>query len=205
MLKRFITVFFCLFATFVTAAQVDMSNPNTVMHSVSSATLKRLTHDKAKLAADPNYINEIIKQELIPYFDYKYAAYKVLGSNLKKTTKAQRDEFVAVFKNHLIGAYGHVLSQFAKQKIAIKDTNDYKKQKTVKISVVLTDPNKKVTNLVFKFRKNDKTGQWKVFDVIAEGVSLLSTNQSEIGDLISKKGVNGVIKLLKEKNKKESL
>lgn len=205
MLKKLIALFFCLFVTFVSAAQVDMSNPNNVMHSVSSATLKRLSEDKAKLSANPNYMNVIIKQELIPYFDYKYAAYKVLGPSLRKSTKAQRNEFVDVFKNHLISSYGHVLFQFSDQKITIRDINDYKKQKTVKISVVLTDSHKKTTNLVFKFRKNDKTGQWKVFDVIAEGISLLSTNQSEIGDIISKKGINGVIKLLKEKNKKESL
>ncbi|MCK5818812.1 MAG: ABC transporter substrate-binding protein [Psychromonas sp.] len=201
MLKKFITLFFCFLATFVNAVQVDMSNPNTVMHGVSSATLKRLEQEKAKLSAHPDYINDIVREELIPYFDYKYAAYKVLGSNLKGTTKAQRDEFVEVFKNHLIVAYGHVLSQFSNQKISIKDNNDYHGKKTVKISVTLTNQNKKITNLVFKFRKNNKTGKWKVFDVIAEGVSLLSTNQSEIGNIISKSSVNYVIKLLKKKNK----
>lgn len=202
MLKKFIVLFFCFFATFLSAEQVDMSNPNTVMHSVSSATLKRLDRDKAKLAAQPAYINDVVREELIPYFDYKYAAYKVLGSNLKKTSKAQRDEFVEVFKNHLIIAYGHVLSQFSSQKITIKDNNDYHGRKTVKIAVTLTNnKNKKITNLVFKFRKNSKTGKWKVFDVIAEGVSLLSTNQSEIGNVISKNSVDYVINLLKKKNK----
>ncbi|HIP76007.1 MAG TPA: ABC transporter substrate-binding protein, partial [Psychromonas hadalis] len=42
--------------------------------------------------------------------------------------------------------------------------------------------------------------EWKVFDVIAEGVSMLSTKQSEIGGLIDKKGIDEVIKMLNEKN-----
>lgn len=200
MLKMIFTGFFLLFSTLSHAVEVDMQNPNSVLHAVSQNTLTRLTNEKAALVEKPAYIKTIVEEELIPYFDYKYAAYKVMGKHLKSTSKQQRTEFVEVFKIHLINAYGHILYEFENQTLKIKDNNNYKGKKTVSIQVRLYDENKKLTNLTFKFRKNKKTEEWKAFDVVAEGISLLSTKQSEIGELINKQGIDAVIDLLKKKN-----
>ena len=106
---KFISLIFSLFfITSVSAKQVDMLNPNTVLHAVSENALSRIAANKEKLKKEPAYIKVIINEELIPYFDYKYAAYKVVGKNLKKTSKAQRSEFVTVFKEYIINVYGHV-------------------------------------------------------------------------------------------------
>ena len=64
----------------------------------------------------------------------------------------------------------------------------------------MRDNNGQVTQLDFKLRKNKKTGEWKVFDVIAEGISMLDTKRSEFSALIQKKGIDEVIKLLLQKN-----
>ena len=57
-----------------------------------------------------------------------------------------------------------------------------------------------LTRLVLKLRKNSKTGEWKAFDMVAEGISMLSAKQSELTPLIRTKGVAGVTELLKEHN-----
>lgn len=41
-------------------------------------------------------------------------------------------------------------------------------------------------------RQNKKTKQWKSFDMVVEGVSLLSSKQAEINSQIAKKGINQV-------------
>ena len=62
------------------------------------------------------------------------------------------------------------------------------------------DKNDKIVQLSFKLRKNQKSGEWKVFDVIAEGISMLNTKQSEISELIQRQGIDHVIDLLEKKN-----
>ncbi len=52
--------------------------------------------------------------------------------------------------------------------------------------------NKPTIDLVFKMRQNKKTGQWKAFDMVVEGISLLSSKQAELGKRISKQGVEQV-------------
>lgn len=207
---RFYSVFFTLFfLSFVNAGNnanhnVDMSDPNKVIHSVSKNTFARLTAEKERLSNEPDYIKVLIEEELIPYFDYKYAAYKVMGTHLKKSSKTQRGEFVAAFKEYLINAYGHILAEFEQQEIQILDNGHFKNKKIVSISVRIRDHNNQLTQIAFKLRKNKKTGQWKVFDVIAEGISMLNTKRSEVNELIQKKGIDHVIELLQQKNREFS-
>lgn len=202
LLSVFMALFFLSFAN--ASDNVDMSNPNQVLHSVSTNTFARLTADKERIKNEPNYIKVLIEEELIPYFDYKYAAYKVMGPHLKKSTKIQRREFVEAFKDYLINAYGHILAEFEQQEIQILDNGHFKDKKIVSISVRIRDQNEQLTQIAFKLRKNKKTGQWKVFDVIAEGISMLSTKRSEVNELIQKEGIDHVIKLLQEKNREFS-
>lgn len=177
-----------------------MSDPNQVIHVVSNNTFARINAERAKLDAQPEYINVIIDEELIPYFDYKYAAYKVMGAHLKKTTKEQRNEFVTVFKDYLSNAYAHILFEYDQQKFEVLDNKNFQDKKIISVPVRIVDKNGKVTQIAFKLRKNKKTAQWKVFDVIAEGISMLKTKQSEFNDVIYKEGIDHVIALLKKKN-----
>jgi phospholipid transport system substrate-binding protein len=193
-------VFFSLIFSFVSATETVDSDPNQVIHSVSVNTFARINAEKSKLETQPSYIKVIIEEELIPYFDYKYAAYKVMGPHLKKTTKAQRVEFVEAFRSYLINAYGHILFEYDQQEIEILDNSHFKGKKIISIPVKIRDENGQVTQISFKLRKNKKTGQWKVFDVIAEGISMLNTKQSELAELLRKNGVDHVIALLRKKN-----
>jgi len=190
-----------LFSSFSSAADVDMTNPNQVIHSVSSQTLDRISAEKARLDKEPKYVQVIVEEELIPYFDYKYAAFLVMGNSIKETTKEQRDEFVDAFKTSLVNTYGHILFEYDNHKLNIIDNPNFADKNIVSIDVQITDDKNNVTKLVFKLRKNKKTNEWKVYDVIAEGISMLSTKQSELGELIRKNGIDNVIELLKEKNK----
>lgn len=185
----------CTFAT-----PIDMSDPNHVIHSVSINTFARISSEKVRLEKQPDYIKVVIEEELLPYFDYKYAAYKVMGKHLKATSKEQRTEFVTAFRDYLVNAYGHILAEYEQQEIEILDNRHFKSKKIVSIAVKIRDRNGQVTQLVFKLRKNKKTLQWKVFDVVAEGISMLNTKKSEFNDLIQKKGINHVIELLEQKN-----
>lgn len=199
-MRYLLITFFSLCSLFAHADEVLMSNPNAVLETASSNTFARINNERAQLNAQPDYIKQVISEELIPYFDYKYAAYKVMGAHLKKTTKAQRSEFVSVFQDYLINAYGHILLEYDQQKLEIVHNNKYKDKKIVSVPVKVIAKDGQVTQIAFKLRKNKKTGEWRVFDVIAEGISMLNTKQSELNDIIHKKGVDHVIELLKNKN-----
>ena len=51
--------------------------------------------------------------------------------------------------------------------------------------------------LDFQWRKNTQTGNWQAYDMIAEGVSMITTKQNEWSDLLRTKGVDGLTAQLK--------
>jgi len=193
-------LFVLLFSTFVSSNSFDKTDPNQVIHFISINTFARIQADADRLHAEPAYIEVVIEEELLPYFDYKYASYKVMGTHLKNTSKEQRTQFVAVFRTYLVHTYGHLLYKYEQQELEIKDNKNFKDKNIVIIAVNVNDKSGQTTKLSFKLRKNKKTGEWKVFDVIAEGISMLNTKQSELNDLLQKKGIDHVIELLEKKN-----
>ncbi|MFT6987016.1 MAG: phospholipid transport system substrate-binding protein [Psychromonas sp.] len=203
-MRTLVSVIMLLLVSATAHASVDMHNPNQVIQSVSINTFARLKADHDRLQREPTYIKTVIEEELIPYFDYKYAAYMVMGNYLQQTSDVQRGEFVDVFKTYLVNAYGHILFEYEQQEVEILDLPDYQDKNIVSISVRIRDANNQLTQLVFKLRKNRKTEEWKVFDVIAEGISMLNTKRSELYELMHKKGIDHVIKLLAEKNREFS-
>lgn len=199
-MRYLLIVITLLFSSVAFSAKIDMTNPNKVIQSVSSNTFARITADQARLKADPDYIQVVIEEELIPYFDYKYAAYKVLGAHLRKTSIEQRNNFVEVFRLYLVNSYSNILFKYDQQEIQIAGNTNFKDANIVTIPVRIQDKNNQTVQLSFKLRKNQKSGEWKVFDVIAEGISMLNTKQSEISELIQRNGIDHVIDLLAKKN-----
>ena len=63
------------------------------------------------------------------------------------------------------------------------------------------EPNKKDIMLTFLLRQDKKTKNWKVFDIIAEGISLLNSKQKEFAPLLKKHGIRGTADIIKNKTK----
>jgi phospholipid transport system substrate-binding protein len=63
------------------------------------------------------------------------------------------------------------------------------------------DPGKPDINIEFKLRRGRDSENWLVFDMVAEGISLLDSKRAEFGNLIRKQGLSSVTQILLEKAK----
>jgi len=185
---------------FSNAVEVDKTNPYVMIEKVADLTFTRFANEQADIQKNPNMLKDIVREELMPYIDYKYAAYKVLGSYLKKTTKAERKAFVPVFRDYLITSYAQVFTLYNKQKVEFEPKkNISSKTKILAVKTTILEPGRNPIDISFKVRKNKKTKQWKAFDMIAEGISLLDSKQSELNGVIRQNGLAHVTNMLKEK------
>lgn len=178
------------------------ADPFALINEALNRTFDRLNQDQQKIHSEPGYLRVVIRDELMPYVDNKFAAYKVIGSNIKETTPAQRDRFTLAFTDYIIATYADALAKYDQQKIKVESPRDLGDDKVVSVNVAVLDPGKPDINVIFKLRQNNKTGEWKAFDMVAEGISLLSSKQSELGGMIRDKGIDAVSQMLEEHNKK---
>lgn len=201
MKKALIKTFFILCVVFLygrvsVAQDIDSTDPYVLIKTLANNTFASIKANKEKMN-DVNVARSIIRTELLPYIDNKYAAYKVIGSNLKDTTEEQRNEFTTAFTEYIIATYADALKKYTDQTIEVQEPQPIE-DKIVSVKVYIKETGKPDLEVIFKMRKNQKTGQWKAYDMVAEGISLLSAKQSELSGLIRDKGIDSVSKTLLE-------
>lgn len=184
------------------AADVDKKDPYQMIKTVADITFKRFANEQSAIRAEPNLLKTIVREELMPYINYQYAAYKVIGSNFKKTNKADRADFVPAFRDYLITSYAQVFTLYNNQKVEFAPAKDFSDQRVVSVETSVMEPGRAPINISFRVRKHKKTGDWKAYDMVAEGISLLDSKQAELSSLIRQKGLAHVTEMLKEKSER---
>ncbi len=184
------------------AIKVDKKDPYAMIETVAKLTFKRFADQSSEIKNDPNILKNIVREELMPYINYKYAAYKVIGSQLKKTSKEERAAFVPVFRDYLISSYAQVFTLYDNQEVQFFPGKKIGDKKILAVNTRVLMPGRDDIDIAFKVRKNRKTNEWKAFDMVAEGVSLLDSKQAELGSIIRQKGLPYVTTLLKKKSQR---
>jgi phospholipid transport system substrate-binding protein len=158
----------------------EQQSPHQVISSVGDKLFTRLSEQQTQGEAKPELIKQIVQQELMPFVDHRYAAFKVLGPYINKTNKEEREQFAAAMKGYLVNMYVSALSQYKNQKVIFEPEGDEAQGKIASIRAKITEPGAPDIVIDFKLRKDKKTQQWKAFDMVVEGISLIHTKQSEI-------------------------
>jgi phospholipid transport system substrate-binding protein len=191
--KLVLTLFSVVLAANVSAAEIDKTQPYQMMKQVSEQAFDRLKSEQPKVQQDPDYLKVIVEEELMPYVNEKYAALKLLGPNLKGAKREDVGQFITSFRAYLVSSYAQVLTQYTDQNIAFGPEPKLDPKKSITgIKVEILDSPRPNIKLEFKLRKDKKTGEWQAFDMIAEGISLLSSKQSEWSGKLRQEGILAV-------------
>ncbi|OBP14109.1 toluene tolerance protein [Rheinheimera sp. SA_1] len=187
-----------------TAAVPTYDDPYKMMEVLADKTFQRIAADQPKIKQNAEVLRTIVSEELVPYIDSRYAAGYVIGQSVKLNTVPKEDfnTFVTAFQNYMVGTYAGVFTQYTNQKVIIEPGQPVDKQrKIITIKTRVIDPGKPDIKIEFKLRRMKDTNTWLVYDMVAEGISLLDSKRSELGSLIRQQGLLSVAALLEEKAK----
>jgi phospholipid transport system substrate-binding protein len=132
--------------------------------------------------------------------DFQTLSKLVLARNWSKFSPAQQSEFTAEFKRHLSVTYGRNVDNYNNEKVQIVGERQATRGDVVVQTKILRGGG--TADVVVDYRLRQRDGQWKIIDVIVEGVSLVSNFRSQFQDIISNGGPDRLLALLKEKNAK---
>ncbi|WP_267962095.1 Tgt2/MlaC family protein [Shewanella sp. AS1] len=178
-------------------AMINSQDPYAMVESVANKTFARFHQDIDLIKSNPDHLKRIVSEELMPYIDYKYAAYKVMGSHLRESTPEQREAFAEAFKGYLIATYAQAFTEYTNQAVEFEPAKNFSNEKMVDVNVQIIEQGRPPIKLQFRARRL-KDDSWKAFDLVAEGVSLLSSKSAELTNLIRQQGIDHVIGLLKQ-------
>ncbi|MFT5703003.1 MAG: phospholipid transport system substrate-binding protein [Rickettsiales bacterium] len=171
--------------------EIFISNLGNKIIEVASDEELTINQRRDKLV---NLVDEAVDTNWISKF--------VLGKNYRVASDDQKMEFKLLYRDFMINSYGPQFTGYRGEKFLITsvthDNNYY-----VAECLFLPEGDAPAIKIDFRVRKNKSTQndqpKFLVFDIVAEGVSLIATQRSEFGSAISRDGMDKFLKDLKER------
>jgi phospholipid transport system substrate-binding protein len=128
-------------------------------------------------------------------FDYVVLSKRTLGRNWKKLDTEQQNEFVKLYRKLLDSVYMERLLAYKDEKVIFSKESMISEKKAEVFSNIDTGDKQ----IPINYRLVLKENQWKVYDIIIEGVSLVKNYRSQFNSILAKNEPEELLKILREK------
>jgi len=164
--------------------------------------VKKTVDEVIRIVADNNLKKhgqqrrQALKRVISNMFDYSEMAKQTLGKHWNQLTQAERNQFTSLFASLLENSYASKIESYNNEKIVyLRETLDgnYAEIKSKVITL-------KRDEYTVDYRLLNENGKWMVYDVVIEGVSLVSNFRTQFNKVISTKGYNELVKKLQIKS-----
>lgn len=179
---------------FANVAVADDADMQTYVHKLMNESLAVLNDDTLDHHAKTGKVKEMLAANM----DATWMARFTLGRLIKTSTEAQANNFIEVYKLYMISSYANAVSQYKGEKVEIDAVQNMGEEfSIVKTRVCKSDGN--TINVNYLVHKVD--GQYRVCDVITEGISLINSQRAEYSSVIASQGIDVLIEDLRNKTK----
>lgn len=132
--------------------------------------------------------------------DFPWVARFVMGRFWREATADQKDRYVKQYEKFQILHYTSRFSDYTSGSFKISGArDDGDGEFTISMQIQPGDKGSEPVLVDYRVRKQDKGG-YKIFDVIVEGVSMITTQRSEFASILSNKGIDALIEQLSAKS-----
>ena len=173
------------------AASAQQGQAGKVVLDASSRILSTLQQRRAEFRGNPTALRGFINGELTKTFDRDYAARLVLGVHGRGASDADVKLFADAMADNLMQRYGSALLDIqGKPSFRLKSEAPLPGNRGVKVSTELVRAGSEATPVDYLMR--NVNGQWKIFDVMIEGISYVQTFKTQFDAPLRQKSIQQV-------------
>ena len=181
----------------VVVADEPLAPPQQVIQK--TADQLQVSLQKPEYKADFKKATALVDQIINPHIDFDRVAILVLGKHWRTATPGQKERFKQEFRMLLVRTYTTAFTEYANWKIRYlpleKEASD--KKAMVKTEILQSGGQPVAVN----YRMIHEGDDWKVYDVLIEGISLLQNYRTSFNDEVEQTGsLDQLIKHLAERN-----
>lgn len=180
------------------AACADEQSARDIIQSVTTEVLQTLRTDNGEIKTDPARLVKLMEQRVVPYFDSRLMAGQVLGRYWRTASDDQRQQFTAAFKQLLTNTYAAVFSRYVNETVEVLAAQSAGSPDRAVVPTTIKSPGGQ--DIRVDYRVHRYQGQWLVYDVVVDGISLLINYRSEYASVLQRGSLDSLIARLKEKN-----
>ena len=195
-LKKCILTFIAIiFSTIVFAGL----GPDELIRKTADDVISALKSDEAIQNGNKQKLYQLAEEKILPSFDFERISRLVLGKAWRKATDLQKEQFKSEFRSLLLRTYSIALSKYKDQGIEIKPMRMKATDEIVTVKTEIVQDGAQPIKVNYALAKDGDS--WLVFDIVIEGVSLVTNYRSQFSSEIRKGGMDSLNKKLTKKNK----
>ncbi len=192
---RFIAPLLLAFLPALAAAQ---ETPDALVKRVTDEVLQIVRSDKDIQNGNPAKVVQLAEEKVLPHFDFTRMTRLAVGRNWNQASDAQKQELTKQFRTLLVRTYSTSLHQYRNQTIQVKPLTSSPQDTDVVVKTAVIQQGG--PQIPIDYRMEKKADGWKVYDVVIDGASLVTTYRGSFNEQIQRSGIDGLIKTLQERN-----
>ena len=177
---------------------IALEAPDALVKRTAEDVLAIVKTDKDIQAGNQEKIYVLAEEKILPNFNFDRVSRLVLGKNWTKATPEQKAAFQIEFRSLLLRTYATALSKYKNQTIDYKPLRMADGATIASVKTQILQQGGQPIEVDYSLAK--EVDAWKVFDIVIEGVSLVTNYRSQFSTEVRQNGLDSLIKKLADKN-----
>ena len=194
--KNIIVAWVSTWALLLSPVVLRAGVPTEQVRQTADRVLSVLQDSRLKSADRQKERREQLRQIIGSRFDFGEMAKRSLGSNWQKANNEDQRQFVELFTELLEKSYADQIESYNGEKIVYGRENVSQDQADVDTKIVT----KKGEEIAVTYKLRSAAGDWKVYDVVIENVSLVNNFRSQFNRILANASFAELLKKLQSKS-----
>ena len=193
--NRFCVSVFAVLVVVGSGQSVNAGEPTDAIRDAVNQGVEILKNAKLDNQMQRAQVIDRLRQIVYPLFDFNEMAMRSLGQNWRPLNPQQRKEFVSIFTALLEKTYADQIDLYDGQKVVY--TGESIDNEYAQVDSRIIDKNGQTYSVVYRLHRVD--GKWRIYDVVAENISLVNNYRSQFNRVIAKSSFEELLKSMKQK------
>lgn len=179
------------------------SSPVPMLERAANGIIDTLKANKSSLKSNQKIIYKAVEDYLLPNVDVIGMSRSVLGRQVwNKATAAERANFSNAFTRLVIRTYSSPLAEYSDETVQFLPLRGSLESRFIRVNSVIV--RSAGQNIPLTYSLIQKNGQWKIYDLSVEGVSLLQSFRSQFAQALKNTSINDVISQMQKNQFKKA-
>ena len=195
---RFLIPLLAAFLPLAAAAQANEA-PDAMVKRIADEIVAIVKQDTDLQNGNSEKVVQLAEQKVLPHFDFTRMTRLAVGRNWSQASPEQREALTKEFRTLLVRTYSSSLGQYRNQKIEVKPLQAAPGDVDVLVRTAVIQEGGPPIPIDYRMEKTPQG--WKVYDVVIDGASLVTTYRGSFNEEIQRSGIDGLVKTLQERNR----
>lgn len=195
-MKRVIVFLCAAFMSVSIAAGAAEMTPSDLVKSTADEVLSLVRTTK-----DSRMLRDLVEKKVLQHFDFRLMTQIAVGQYWRQATPAQQKALEEAFRTLLVHTYTASLTvaSSGKETVDVRPVEARPGETDIIVRSTVRTPGRQPIGIDYRMTRT--TGGWKVYDVIAENLSLVTNYRSSFSSEIRRTGIDGLVRVLESKNR----